>query len=165
VNSPQLNFGNIRILAGDASVAAAPSHEVWQDSLRSNAGNAESGLLLVTEDALQLYLLFDVTADGPVTGAYNLISPALAAEVRAYLASLPLGAAVMFPQIKGPAQASSKAYIGQVGRDSFNARINRVLAKVFGECGGVIVTQNTFRLSLVLEEQNKWQQACNSGMT
>jgi hypothetical protein len=162
VNSPRLNLGNIHIIAGDAAVAAAPTHEVWRDS----ACNSESGgLLLVTENALQLYLLFDVTTDGPVTGAYNIIAPALAAEVRAYLASLPPGAAVMFPQIKGPAQASSKAYIGLVGRDSFNARINMILAKAFGKCGGVTVTQNTFRLSLVQEERNKWQQACNSGMT
>lgn len=126
VNSPLLNLGDIKITTNSA---AAPSLDVWSDAVQGDS-RQESGLLLVTEDSLMLFLLLDIKACAEVV-RLSIKSPALTAEVRAYLASLPPDMPVLFPHVKGITRTSSKAYSGPSGRDSFNGRINRILASVW----------------------------------
>jgi hypothetical protein len=161
VNSPLLNLGHIKVITA-ATVADAPTVDAWADSVHSDDETQESGLLLVTEDQLVMHLLFDVNQHGPQAMSFGITSAALAAEVRAYLASLPPGMPFLFSQIKGAARVASKCYTGAAGRDSFNARINRILGRVYGECGGIKVTQTIFRLSLVHNHQQQWENVCKA---
>jgi hypothetical protein len=161
VNSPLLNLGHIKIVTA-ATVADAPTVDAWADSVHPDDETQQSGLLLVTEEKIVLYLLFDVNQHGPQAMSFGISSAALAAEVRAYLASLPQGMPFLFSQVKGAARLASKGYIGTAGRDSFNARINRILGRVYGECGGIKVTQTIFRLSLVHNHQQQWENACKA---
>jgi hypothetical protein len=161
VNSPLLNLGHIKLITA-ATVADAPTVDAWANSVHADGETQESGLLLVTDEKLALYLRFDVNQHGPQAMSFGITSAALVAEVRAYLASLPPDMPFLFPHLKGAARVASKAYTGPAGRDSFNARINRILARVFGDCGGITVTQTTFRLSLVHHHKQQWENACKS---
>jgi len=151
VNSPLLNWGHIKIVKS----SEAPRPEVW-------AGEAvepsrEKGLLIVGPDQIILVLAFDVSKQGPVASKFTL-SPGPASEVRAYLSRMPESLSILFPQVKGSATFHSQPYVGTTGRDAFNARLNRMLARVFGS----MLTQTMFRLSLVHAHKQHIEAACKA---
>lgn len=78
-----------------------------------------------------------------------VLSPLLTIEVRAYLARMPVDHAILFPQVNWSSTCHSLPYAGWIGRDAFAARLNRLLAKVFGEVDGHTRTHNYFFLSIV----------------
>jgi len=156
VNSALLNLGHVQLVQR----SAAPSLEEWAQSVVEDP-DREAGLLVLGDpeapsEHMSLYLLFDVTKRGPEFMRYNF-STGLTTEVAAYLAKLPHGLPWLFPQVKATVRASSKPYVGATGRDAFNARVNRILAKVF-DVGDTAVTQTTFRLSLVHAYKKRLQQ-------
>jgi hypothetical protein len=145
VNSPLLNLGHVKIVAHDA----APHLETWASEVVLDQQREKGLLIKGPEGRLALALVFDVTKkDGPIGRSFNLTAIP-AGEVQAYLDTLPYNAEVLFPQVRNSNTQTPRPYIGEEGRAAFLARLNRMLAKCFGEVGGVTLTQALFRLSLV----------------
>jgi hypothetical protein len=142
MSAPMLNLGHVKICVAEN----APCLEAW--AAEACDPDREKWLLLVGEQQVCLVLLFDVTSKGPVFYQYRL-SEVPTNEVKEYLWHLPQGASYLFSQVKGSSSGQEKPYAGAVGRDAFNARLNRILAKVFGKVGGTTITQTLLRLSLV----------------
>lgn len=145
VQAPLLNLGHVRIFAE----GTPPTVEDWAKKVSSDT-DQETGLLIVVDNTpAKIYLLFDNKADGPVAACFTLPA-ALVTELHDYLARMPYGQLWLFPKVKGMVRLSSKPYSGVIGRESFGARINRILARVYGtDDAEDIVTQTTFRLSIV----------------